>query len=616
MSKFLKLKNIVNKGLLLFLFIFSINGLDASIRKKLEKRKRPKQELCGMRIPFTEKSLETILREDIELIKNNDFESYDVNTIIDDAFEAIQSEEYKEIKLGLELFEALFNKGLAFDKSLEYIENLERPYGMGAFEFFKILLLKIISKVSSYERLGYFEYAFKIINKSKKFDDSSIRNLSDGLLQTSILMMQVELRDKYSGRSSSSTLPYKYYDLMLNFLDIGIKSSSACPDIVRLSVDLFGYSCLTLKNLVIRGETLYYEKVLEFVEYGIQNEYIWYSNYAVDLVFELVKKGQIFERALEIAKQCFLIKKHTFKAADIFEELFIKDYKPAFEMALDIVKKEKDNNDPVFKMSVINLLTSLIDRAYKPAFSLALEVAERDLQNVNFGDKDGAILLFIGLVMQKEAFKRSLEVVKQEIQSGGNLGIMDLLTELVTQGYTPAFEVALQVANVQVNIYEIDDFMQEKSLRMFIALVKRGYIEAIWPAYKAFKKYILNNAEYLNFRSSDSVILLFIELLFFAVSNSDYDIKLENKLFKIFEKGISVGQGDDIEIINIKNLALEGICNLDEEELSQNMAALKYIISFDTENLDESEKSIIEEFIINIKNKLPLLSEDLYDLEF
>ncbi|KKP24414.1 MAG: hypothetical protein SZ59_C0002G0260 [candidate division TM6 bacterium GW2011_GWF2_28_16] len=38
MPKFLNLKNIVNKGLLLFLFIFSINSLDAQERRDKKKR--------------------------------------------------------------------------------------------------------------------------------------------------------------------------------------------------------------------------------------------------------------------------------------------------------------------------------------------------------------------------------------------------------------------------------------------------------------------------------------------------------------------------------------------------------------------------------------------------
>ncbi|KKP24412.1 MAG: hypothetical protein SZ59_C0002G0258 [candidate division TM6 bacterium GW2011_GWF2_28_16] len=40
MSKFLNLKNIVNKGLLLFLFIFSINSLDAQERRDMQKEHR------------------------------------------------------------------------------------------------------------------------------------------------------------------------------------------------------------------------------------------------------------------------------------------------------------------------------------------------------------------------------------------------------------------------------------------------------------------------------------------------------------------------------------------------------------------------------------------------
>ncbi|KKP23820.1 MAG: hypothetical protein SZ59_C0003G0044 [candidate division TM6 bacterium GW2011_GWF2_28_16] len=162
MLKFLKLKNTVTKGLLLFLFIFSINNLDAGERKKI------KREFCGLPIPFTEMPLiNEILKRTQDLADDNSsFHNY--NDDISAAVEGMKSDGFMVQEFAIELFEALFKKDKGFDEVIKIAGELimtDLCYQSFAVKLFKCLFKK---------GKGFGE-AIKVAEEAIKFDNWRIQ---------------------------------------------------------------------------------------------------------------------------------------------------------------------------------------------------------------------------------------------------------------------------------------------------------------------------------------------------------------------------------------------------------------------------------------------------------
>ncbi|KKP24415.1 MAG: hypothetical protein SZ59_C0002G0261 [candidate division TM6 bacterium GW2011_GWF2_28_16] len=392
--------------------------------------------------------------------------------------------------------------------------------------------------------------------------------------------------------------------------------------------ELFKVLLEKLIILVKEGDA-FYEQAAQAAEAGMESGFGVIIDLSLELFKALVEKGQAFEQATKAADKGMRYNySHIvdFSVA-LFKRLLEKDQglARAISVAIEVMR----SNDREIKNLASNLfdrscekLTKCVEKVYKHEFDKILNIVEQELQKDDVFYKKHAIKLVTLLVKQKQTFELALEIVKQEIKSD-DLGyvndVMDLLIELVAQGYEPSFELALNIANERIN--STDEEEQVISLGIFIELVRNSYQKAIRPAYKTLKKHMLNYIDNMNAKGSSRIEYLFIGLLFFAFSNSEdeYNSKLENKLLNILVNGINIGEGQDFEIIDISNLVLANISFLNEKELNQNIAAIKLIINVVRNNFDlnDPDGNDLNEYVIKkIEERLPVFSEDLYAFKF
>lgn len=186
MLKFLKLKNIVNKGLLSFLFIFSINNLDAGTRNKFNR------ELCGLPIPGTEMPLTAELKKRIELLIDDTSKYHNYNDDIDAASAGMREYyDYSSEKYAIRLFELLFENDKGFDVAIKAAEYCMKT------DIYRIRTRGITLFKVLFKKDKGFKEAINVAEKAMEIDSNFGRTNQESAIDLFIALVEVKHAPAY-----------------------------------------------------------------------------------------------------------------------------------------------------------------------------------------------------------------------------------------------------------------------------------------------------------------------------------------------------------------------------------------------------------------------------------